>query len=73
MSIFEYNQEQHFRQIAEENMEAGKAEGRAEGQKMATLANLKTLMESMGLTVEQALNVLKIPLDNREEYRNLLK
>ncbi len=31
MSIFEYNQEQHFRQIAEENMAAGWEKGRLAG------------------------------------------
>lgn len=81
MSIFEYNQEKHFRQIAEENMAAGwekgrqvgRAEGKAEGQEAATLANLKSLMETLGLTAEQALGALKIPEEERANYIELMK
>jgi len=74
MSIFEYNQEQHFRQIAEENQavgwEKGREEGREEGREIATLTALGSLMETLDLTVEQAMAALKIPEDERNEYRD---
>ncbi len=77
MSIFEYNQELHFRQIAEENQavgwEKGKAEGKAEGKAMATLANLRSLMETAGWTAEQAMAALKISEEEQEKYKELLK
>ena len=77
MSIFEYNQEQHFRQIAEENMAAGWEKGRivgeAEGEHKATLMNIKSLTETLGLTIEQALNALKIPENEQEKYTKLLR
>ena len=68
MSIFEYNQELHFRQIAEENQEAGEAKGRT----MEKLSNLKSLMETLGLTAEQAMAALQVPEDEREKYMKML-
>lgn len=77
MSIFEYNQEEHFRQIAEENQEAGwkrgKAEGKAEGKIVTTLANLRSLMETVGWSAEQAFDALKIPQEEREKYSKMLR
>ena len=70
MSIFEYNQEQHFRQIAEENQAVGWEKGREEGREIATLTALGSLVETLALTVEQAMAALKIPEDERNEYRD---
>lgn len=69
MSIFEYNQEEHFRQIAKENLAAGKNEGA----EMATLANLRSLMETVGWSAEQAFDALRIPEAEREKYIKMLK
>ncbi|MBQ8812904.1 MAG: hypothetical protein IJZ85_00175 [Lachnospiraceae bacterium] len=41
MSIFEYNQEEHFRQIAEEKMSEGMAKGMAKGMATAVISLLK--------------------------------
>lgn len=80
MSIFEYNQEQHFRQIAEENQaegwekgrQAGLAEGlavgKAEGHTQATLENLRNLMNALDMTADQAMTLLKIPPEERTRY-----
>ena len=93
MSIFEYDQEKHFRQIAEENMAEGwekgrqagreegiaigkaegKAEGRAEGKRLATLENIRSLMDSLGTPAEQAMAVLKIPAEEQKTYAEQLK
>lgn len=65
MSIFEYNQEEHFRQIAKENQ--------AEGAEKATLVYLRNLMETLQLTVDQAFDALKIPEEERKKYSKMLK
>ena len=76
MSIFEYNQELHFRQIAEENQEAGwkkgHQEGETQGKMMEKLSNLKSLMETLGLTAEQAMKALKVPEEEQEKYMKML-
>lgn len=43
-------------------------EGRAEG----TLSSIKNLMETLGLSIEAAMNALKIPEDERTKYTNML-
>ena len=47
---------------------AGQAEGRAEGM----ISALQNLMDSMGLSMDQAMNALKIPEADRPRYRNML-
>lgn len=46
----------------------GRAEGRAEG----VLSAVQSLMDSMGLSVDQAMNVLKIAETDRPKYRSML-
>ena len=46
----------------------GRAEGRAEG----VLSAIQSLMDSMGLSVDQAMNVLKIAETDRPKYRSML-
>ena len=43
--------------------------GRADG----ILSSLKNLMETMGLTIEQAMAALKVPEDERQKYMDLLE
>ena len=46
----------------------GERRGRAEGM----ISALQNLMDSMGLSMDQAMNALKIPEADRPEYRNIL-
>ena len=46
--------------------------GRAEGAMEATFAALKNLMGTLGLPLEQAMTVLKIPESDRQRYADLL-
>ena len=50
----------------------GRVEGRAEGAMEATFAALKNLMDTLGLPLEQAMAVLKIPESDRQRYADLL-
>ena len=73
MSIFEYNQEQHFRQIAEENQAVGWEKGREEGREIATLNALRSLIANTNWSIEKAMSSLGIPDEEREKYKMLLK
>ena len=43
------------------------------GEEKATLKLIRNLMESMGQTVEQAMVAIRIPADEQERYKELLR
>ena len=49
--------------------EKGIAKGRAEG----VLSSIKSLMETLGLTIEQAMAALKVPESEKQKYMDLLE
>ena len=49
-------------------MEKGRREGRAEG----IISSLKSLMATLGMSVEEAMNALRIPENERGTYTDLL-
>lgn len=51
----------------------GRAEGRTEGRAEGVLASLKSLMDSTGWSMEQAMAALKISDEDRPKYTKLLK
>lgn len=53
--------------------EQGLAEGRAEGRAEGNLHSIKTLMETLGFSVEAAMNALRIPEEERIKYEQMLK
>ncbi|MCD8218378.1 MAG: hypothetical protein LUD01_10175 [Clostridiales bacterium] len=59
-----------------EAREEGRAEGHAEGQaigKQETLVdNIRNLMESLHLSLEEAMDALKVPEPDRQKYRTML-
>lgn len=59
--------------IARENMEKGVAKGRTEGITERAISDLKNLMETLGLSLEQAMSALKVPEAERQFYTELLK
>ena len=54
-------------------MEKGMEKGIAKGMTDAILASIKNLMETMGLTIEQAMSALKVPEGERQKYMDLLE
>jgi len=50
----------------------GRTEGRVEGRVEGTLASIKNLMETLGLSVEAAMNALKVPENERTKYASML-
>lgn len=54
-------------------MEKGMKKGIAKGMTDAILTSIKNLMETMGLTIEQAMAALKVPEGERQKYMDLLE
>ena len=55
--------------VWEKGMEAGRKEGAAQNM----LNSIKNLMETLGLTIEQAMSALKVPDADRLKYLEALK
>jgi len=76
MCIYEYDQEKHMQLIKEENWEDGHAAGLSEGLSQGLsqgreenlIENVRSLMSSMNLTAEQALNALSVPQKEHDKY-----
>ena len=49
-------------------MKAGMEAGRKEGAAQTMLNSIKNLMETLGLTIEQAMSALKVPDADRPKY-----
>lgn len=62
----------HDYHIAETARKDGLQEGRVEGRVEGTLSSIKSLMETLGLSIEAAMNALKVPEDERSKYANML-
>lgn len=59
--------------IEEKGIRQGKAEGIRQGKKEGILTSIRSLMESMGWSAEQAMTALKIPEPEQMQYVNGLK
>lgn len=58
--------------LSDDVWESGLAKGREEGSKTTFIDNLRNLMESMNLSIEQAMEALRVPAEDRPKYRELL-
>ena len=54
-----------------EAMELFREEGREEGRREITCENLQALMQSLGCTSEHAMDLLRVPPEDRVHYRSL--
>ena len=48
--------------------EEGRKEGREEGTEIANLNSIKNLMETLEISAEKAMDLVKIPAEKREKY-----
>ena len=55
-----------------QTMEITYQEGHAEGERNRGLSDLRNLMETLGLSLTDALNALKVPSDERRMYIDLM-
>ena len=51
-----------------EGREEGRKEGREEGMEIANLKSIKNLMETLEISAEKAMDLVKIPTEEREKY-----
>ena len=58
MSIFEYDEEKELKLLREAEFQAGLEQG--------LKTNIKNLMETMEISLDQALDLLKVPEDKRK-------
>ena len=47
------------------------AEERNEGKREGRMISLRAIMENLGLSLEKAMDVLNIPLEEREQYKTV--
>ena len=62
-------------EIAEEREEGraeGRAEGFAEGEQNTTIAAIRNIMSAFGISVEKAMDSLKVPQEKRATYMSML-
>ena len=50
----------------------GRLEGRLEGEKNNLLENIRSLMKTLKLTAQQAMEALQVPEDKQDELRALI-
>lgn len=59
---------QALKDWAAEERSEGKLEGKIEGKIEGRMISLRAIMENLGLSLEKAMDVLNIPLEEREQY-----
>ena len=69
MLATEYNEEEVMERFKEDGRKEGRKEGHKEGRKEEANNNIKALMETLGFTIDQAMDALKIPLNERSKYK----
>ena len=60
--------EERDERMREEGRKEGKKEGRKEGMEIAILNSIKNLMETLDISAEKAMDLVKIPAEEREKY-----
>ena len=64
--------EKGMAQGIEKGMAQGKAEGRVEGRAEGKVESLRNIMQTLNLTVQQAMDALKIPKEERDKYASMI-
>ena len=59
--------------LCEELKAEAKSEGRAEGRAEERVSSIRNIMETLGVSVEKAMDALKIAAESRETYRKMLE
>lgn len=70
MSIFEYDEEKELKLLREAEFQAGLEQGLERGLEEGLRNSINNLMETMGISLERALDLLKVPEDKRNVLFN---
>ena len=65
--------QQGMQQGIQQGMQQGIQQGMQQGMQQEKFSNIKTLMETMSWNPLQAMNALKIPVEEQQSYEQLLK
>ena len=68
MSLTEYNEKKTLKKEREEGRQEGRQEGRSEGIDQNRVENIKTVMQKLGYTIQQAMDFLDIPAAEQHKY-----
>ena len=60
------------KQIYEAGINYGKAKGKAEGLPEGKAESIKNLMSTMNVSIDQAMDILKTPPEERQYFKDLL-
>ena len=60
------------KQIYEAGINDGKAKGKAEGLAEGKAENIKNLMSTMNVSIDQAMDILKTPPEERQYFKDML-
>ena len=58
--------------ILKDEIDEVREEERVETEKVTKMADIKSIMETLGLSIEKAMDALKIPADKRASYMAML-
>ena len=72
MLMEEYSEAEVMELFREEGREEGRAEGREEGINITRLADIRNMMAGLNMSAQQAMDILKISVDDRQKYIGLL-
>ena len=72
MDWFEYDAELEKKVIREEAYEDGEAAGMVAGESKANIKSIRSLMKTLNMTAQQAMNALQIPLEEQVKYAELI-
>ena len=72
VSIFEYDEEGIMDVLREEAREEARKQALTEGRYEATLNAIKNIMDSLHVSVDKAMDILKIDIEKREQLKKLL-
>lgn len=70
--VFQRGMEKGIEKGIEKGMEKGILEGRQQGIEQNVISSIRNVMDSLGVSLEQAMDILKIPSEKREKYSKLL-
>ena len=68
MFMTEYDEDRVHEWYRQEGREEGREEGRQEGREEVMLKSISSIMRSLGLGAEQAMDALEVPQGDRERY-----
>ena len=73
VSVFEYDEEGHMDIVREEGREEGRKEGLASGHVEERLNNLRSIMDNLGKSADEAMDIIGVKEDEREELKKMLQ